>query len=391
MTTAETPPTALIVDDDPSIRSLLAHILGTEAYRCVLAADGVEARRYLAEQSFNVLLCDVMMPGETGLDLLRDVAGQLKETAILVVTALDDPDVANNAFDLGADAYIVKPFDPSQLLIGVASAVRRRERDRLRETQVRELEVKVLDRSIALREAMVRLEAVEPAQEPDGAPRDDCLTAEPPVRVVIVDDEELFAQSLARVLDRSEGIEVVGTPRSVSEADSTIAELRPDVVLADWRLPDGNGADVARAARREMPGAKVLILTGLADESVALAALEAGCAGYLTKHGASHEVAAAVRAAHKGESLVSMSMSMLGAFVGRRGRGQRGVGALTPREGEILRLVAEGRSTAAIAERLVLSRNTVRNHVQRVLAKLGAHSKLEAVATASRVGLLTRI
>ncbi|TMK19984.1 MAG: response regulator transcription factor, partial [Actinobacteria bacterium] len=143
------------------------------------------------------------------------------------------------------------------------------------------------------------------------------------------------------------------------------------VVLMDYELPDGDGATATQRIKSEMPETQVVMVTSFDDESVLVRAIEAGASGFITKHKAIQEVSSAVRAAKAGEAF------------------PRGLGAdLTPRESEVLKMLAEGVSNQKIAEKLVVSMHTVRNHVQNVITKLGAHSKLEAVATAMREGLL---
>jgi DNA-binding NarL/FixJ family response regulator len=117
----------LIVDDELPIRGLLKKILEKNDYRCRTAADAVEARAVLKDQSFDLILCDIKMPGESGLDLIRYVRNAYPATAVIMVTAMDDPQEAQTALELGIYGYIIKPFEPNQILIGVANALRRRE------------------------------------------------------------------------------------------------------------------------------------------------------------------------------------------------------------------------------------------------------------------------
>ncbi|HJR19516.1 MAG TPA: response regulator transcription factor [Actinomycetota bacterium] len=207
------------------------------------------------------------------------------------------------------------------------------------------------------------------------------------IRVVVVDDHEMLVQGLRAALAMEGDIEVVASAGSVEDACASVRMHAPDVVLMDFELPDGDGAVATERIKADLPSVQVVMVTSFDDEAVLVRAIEAGCSGFITKHKAISEVASAVRAASSGEALISPSM--LARLLPRLRRKERGVGVdLTPREMEILKYLAAGMSNAAIAERLVLSLHTVRNHVQNVIGKLGAHSKLEAVATAVREGIL---
>lgn len=206
------------------------------------------------------------------------------------------------------------------------------------------------------------------------------------IDVLIVEDHTVLSDALAAAL-KSEGFGEVRTAATVEEAFQATRSRCPEVILMDFRLPDGEGTKAAAEIRSWCPDCKVVMLTAEVHESVVLAAIEAGCSGYLLKTANIKEVADAVRAAHAGEALISPAML---ALVLPKLRGEKGgVGErLTRRETEVLQLLAEGRSNQSIAEDLVLSPHTVRNHVQRIIEKLGAHSKLEAVAIAARTGVL---
>lgn len=210
---------------------------------------------------------------------------------------------------------------------------------------------------------------------------------EVPIRVVIIDDHTMFAESLARLLSDSADIDVVATERNGAQGVAAARRWTPRVVLLDQRLPDRPGVEVARELRAALPDTMVVILTGAADDRVLLGAIDAGCSGFLTKDHAASRVVDAVRAAAQGEVLIPPEL--LARLLPQLNRAHRGLGSdLSEREREVLDLLATGAPNKEIAAALSLSVNTVRNHVQRVLVKLGAHSKLEAVATAAREGLI---
>ena len=207
------------------------------------------------------------------------------------------------------------------------------------------------------------------------------------IRVLIVDDHQMVAESLAAAFQPEKDIELVGIAGTAGEAKHLVEIERPDVVLMDYRLPDQDGAAATAAIKARRPETQVVMVTSADDEGVLLQCLEAGCSGFIQKERPVRELLDAVRAVHAGEALVSPPM--LARLLPRlRPSHQKTAAELTARELDILRLLAEGLSNQVIAERLGITRNTVRNHVQNILAKLGAHSKLEAVATAVREGII---
>jgi DNA-binding NarL/FixJ family response regulator len=213
------------------------------------------------------------------------------------------------------------------------------------------------------------------------------ITVADNVRVMVVDDHELFLEALVGLLDQEPDLEVVGTARTIEYALRLAQRHEPDVVLMDHLLPDGEGTDAAARIVAMLPATKVVMVTQFADDNVFMAALDAGCAGYVTKDKSAKELLEAIRAVAEGEAAIPPGM--LGRVLSRLRSVRQGPNVdLTPREREILRLMALGLQTGEIAVRLGLSLSTVRNHIQNVLVKLGAHSKLEAVATAVRSGIV---
>jgi len=208
-----------------------------------------------------------------------------------------------------------------------------------------------------------------------------------PLRVLVVDDERLFAELMRVALGSAQDMQVVDVVHDVAGAVAATARLRPDVVLSDYHLPDGTGADVARSVRRAAPDASVLVLTGDPSSTVLADVARSGAVGHLTKSRGLDEVVAAVRVAATGEILFSPSelQRLLVAEPNDVALDE----PLTARELEVLRLLANGSSTSAASTLLGISTATLRAHVQAILRKLGAHSRLEAVAEAARLGLIT--
>jgi DNA-binding NarL/FixJ family response regulator len=207
------------------------------------------------------------------------------------------------------------------------------------------------------------------------------------LRVLVVDDERLFAELMRVALSRAGDIEVVGIARSVAEAVATAPGLRPAVVLSDYHLPDGTGADVARALRRVHPEVSVLVLTGDPSEAVLADVARSGAVGHLTKARDLEDVVAAVRSAAGGEIL--FTPGELQRLLVEERVAPALEDPLTVREMEVLRQLAGGASTSVSSDALGISTATLRAHVQAILRKLGAHSRLEAVAEAARIGLIT--
>lgn len=208
------------------------------------------------------------------------------------------------------------------------------------------------------------------------------------IRVLVVDDHAVFAESLVRALRDEPDIEIVGTAGTAVDAVRECQATKPDVVLLDYELPDGDGASTTRRLRELVPSAQVVVLTGFGDETRLVDAIDAGCAGFITKDKPIQEVVEAIRKVPQGEVLISGQL--LARLLPRlRQRPQTPTTDLSGREVEVLELVAQGLSNKEIAERLVISPFTARNHVQNVLTKLGAHSKLEAVALAARAGIIS--
>jgi DNA-binding NarL/FixJ family response regulator len=218
-------------------------------------------------------------------------------------------------------------------------------------------------------------------------PDDPTAPAPAPVRVLVVDDHQVFAASLAHALTAEDDLLVVGVATSLQGARAQTGATAPDVVLLDHRLPDGDGVSAISDLHALRPSVQVVILTATTSERVLVAAMEAGAAGFIAKTQPLDDVIDGVRAAAQGESVVSPKL--LARLLPRLHRRSRAPAtALTERERDILDLLAQGLQNADIAGQLSLSVHTVRNHVANLSAKLGAHSKLEVLAIAVRDGLV---
>lgn len=212
-----------------------------------------------------------------------------------------------------------------------------------------------------------------------------------PTRVLLVDDHQLLTDSLARLLMAEPDIEVVGIAGTVADAKA-MAHERMDVVLMDYRLPDGTGAEATRFIKSRWPTARIVMLTAVHDDETVLESIQAGADGYLTKDRAVEEVVAAVRSARAGETLLPRSV-IIGiaqrvAVARDRTPDRPSMEPLTARELDVMHALAEGLSTPDICERLFISRNTLRTHVQNIMSKLHVHSKLEAVTVALRYRII---
>jgi DNA-binding NarL/FixJ family response regulator len=207
------------------------------------------------------------------------------------------------------------------------------------------------------------------------------------VSLVVIDDHELIVDAIERALRPNTRLRVVGRARDLAHGRRVVAELQPDIVVLDVRLPDGSGIEAIGRLRAAVPGVEVVVLTGFADGALLAGALEAGCAGFVSKGGRFDELVSAIEAVAAGQ--VRVPAQLLDGLVSHlRPRGALIGHDLTAREREILDLLAAGRSTTEMVSELVVSVHTVRNHVRNVLTKLNASSRLEAVAVASRAGLL---
>jgi len=203
--------------------------------------------------------------------------------------------------------------------------------------------------------------------------------------VALIEDQQVLVGAIQRSLATLSDLRVVGTAASLDEGLALVEATRPDVLVSDFRLADGDIPDRLGEVLERSPTTRVLVFTGWPDESSFLEAMGAGAAGFLDKAAPFEDFIDAIRRVAAGEVVVAPRF--LPALT-RRATSQKDSGALSRRELEVLQLLSEGKSTAEVAEQLILSVNTVRNHITHLMAKLGVRSRLEAVNVAVRRGLI---
>jgi DNA-binding NarL/FixJ family response regulator len=213
------------------------------------------------------------------------------------------------------------------------------------------------------------------------------------IRVLIADDQALIREGLELLLGLSPGIEVVGVAADGEEAVRLVAERQADVVLMDLRMPRCDGVEATRRVMHDHPMTRVVVLTTYADDESILGALEAGAIGYLTKDAGAREIQEAIRTVSDGEVLLDpvvqrrLIQQVRGSALSRSTTVPTLPDGLTPREAEVLRLIAEGLSNGEIARRLVVTEATVKTHINNIFSKAELRDRAQAVVYAMRHGL----
>jgi two-component system, NarL family, response regulator DevR len=205
-------------------------------------------------------------------------------------------------------------------------------------------------------------------------------------RVLIVEDHQVVAEGLAALINDQKDMKVVGQAGTVAESVDLAAELKPDLVLVDFRLTDGTGADAAIAIRQLRPETKLIFLTREDSDAARFAALEAGASGFIHKSRAAQEVVEAIRTVADGGNL--FTPRGIAQLLNSRREIEAQLERLTAREKEVLRLMADGIASRDIASKLGISYTTVRTHIRSLGSKLGVHSKLEAIVKARDLALV---
>jgi DNA-binding NarL/FixJ family response regulator len=214
-----------------------------------------------------------------------------------------------------------------------------------------------------------------------------------PIRVLVVDDQRVVRDGLTMLVGLIDGVEVIGTACDGIEAIERAERQRPDVVLMDLRMPRMEGAEATRRIRATLPDTQVLVLTTYADDDSLFPALQAGARGYLTKDASAEEIALAIKALVAGQTHLdpAVQQRLVTAVLDTQpvpdGQPQAAPDDLTPREAQVLKLIAAGLSNAEIAGALVVSHATVKTHVNRIFYKTGARDRAQAVRYAYERGL----
>jgi DNA-binding NarL/FixJ family response regulator len=211
------------------------------------------------------------------------------------------------------------------------------------------------------------------------------------IRLLIVDDHPIMRDGLRGVFRGDEDFEVTGEASDGAEAIQLAQALHPDVILMDLRMPGMGGVEAITRLRELGHPARVLILTTYDTDRDVLPAIEAGATGYLLKDAPRDELIRAVRAAHQGQSVLApkVASTLVGLVGSPGGRGQRGQENLSPREIEVLKLVADGATNQVAARKLLVSETTIKTHLLHIYTKLGVRDRASAVATAYKRGLIS--
>lgn len=212
------------------------------------------------------------------------------------------------------------------------------------------------------------------------------------IRVLVADDHTIVREGVRLLLDAQPDIEVVGEAADGREAVNLIRQFRPDLVVMDIQMPNLNGLEATREIKREFPQIQILALTMYESDEYFFQVLNAGASGYVLKKAASADLLSAIRAVHSGDVFLypSVARRLVSDYLTRvkSGEEQSSFDGLTAREHEVLKLIAEGHTNQAIADKLVISPSTVQTHRARIMQRLNLHNRAELIQYARRKGLL---
>lgn len=212
------------------------------------------------------------------------------------------------------------------------------------------------------------------------------------IRLLLVDDHEVVRRGLRMLLENEADLNIVGEADTGAQALEMVETLKPDVVIMDITLPDISGIDATRRIKAQYPEVAVVALTIHEDQQYFFEMLQVGASGYVPKRAAPDDLISAIRATHRGEMYIypSLARLLVGDFLARSGEAgaKEAMNGLTPREGEVLSYLAEGKTNDEIADILSISVHTVARHRENLMGKLGLHSRSELVKYAIRKGLI---
>jgi DNA-binding NarL/FixJ family response regulator len=329
--------TILVAEDEDTVRGLVCEVLELGGYTVHAAANGVDALDIFerAGGEIDAIVTDVKMPGMNGLELVRRLRTDHPDLPAVAISAYGEQPAEDEEISL-----LRKPFSSLELVERVDAAVR------------------------------------------DGGPGAR-REAEPEISLLVADDHPPVLESVSRYLE-TKGFRVVGTAPDGTSALRRIVDRRPAVALVDIRMSGLSGVEVTRQAAQLAPSTAVVLYTGQADRELLGEALDAGARGFLLKDATLDEVATVLREVAGG--YVHVDAALADGLVAPEALAE--LPALTPREREVLKLLAEGKTNDGVAAELGISAETVQSHVRKAMSKLQADTRTAAVATALRLALI---
>jgi DNA-binding NarL/FixJ family response regulator len=391
----------LVADDDALVADGLALQLEGLGHEVVgVAKDGREALAAALALDPDVLLLDIRMPGVDGLQVCRDLMAE-RPLPIIMVTGYGDHQLIARAEASGAVGYLLKPSEERRLDAAITQALARfsawraprgeDEQDTSAEHRRQRTPAGLRDAGQSARPGRQESAPVVNGKKGEIA----AAVGERPqgrIKVLILEHHYLVAEALATVLGTDPGLDVVGAQTDPQLGLADVRRTRPNVLLMDYGLMPSGGAELTAAVRDEFPELKVVVLTPALDEDILFSCVRAGAVACVTKDHPPRELVRSIERVHAGEML--FPPSALVNILTRAQREQQRLEAATvteppaPRELEVLQAFATGASTREVAERLGITVHTVRTHLKNAMTKLHAHSRLEAVTSALRQGLI---